>query len=471
MSLRRALAGVTLTAGLVAGLLPASTLAGGGTIRMVDDDGHAAPGNCGAGATARKRIQAAVDASHPGDTVLVCPGTYAEQVEIVGTHDLTVRSTTKWGAVIEPDPTPLFPVMVAMAGLRNVTFEGFRLVVPTTGDCQTILAAILLVDTRETFVRGNHIRTSGPNTLGPCGYQVGIAVGEQLLAPTVADLSPAGDAGPRTDATVLFNTIQDFQFAGVAATGERTTATINRNSIRYFHAKRTMDDVCNDFVAGVTSAGSDIRAQLRRLGRLRTSAGVDIAGALPTACLAIGVLIAEDASTVVKDNRIHSGPDSVTVVGRVGDATTPILLAGVVDMFDEGLKPSRIADNRIYRTIAGVAILVAQNTKVLDNRLTSNGIGLYLDSVDQLLVQGNRLKDNGVGIGMMDLLLHFFDSYANRFLDNDARGNFSASCVDLTSDGSTPYAGDLGTDNRWRDNTAELDSSEPAGICGAMSPP
>ncbi len=80
MSLRRALLGMSLTLGLAAALMPGAAMAAGGTIRMVDNDGHASPGHCGASATRPTHIQAAIDAAHAGDTVLVCPGTYVEQV-------------------------------------------------------------------------------------------------------------------------------------------------------------------------------------------------------------------------------------------------------------------------------------------------------------------------------------------------------------------------------------------------------
>jgi hypothetical protein len=50
--------------------------------RVVDDDGMARPGNCGASRAAHPTIQSAVDASASGDAVIVCPGTYVGAVSL-----------------------------------------------------------------------------------------------------------------------------------------------------------------------------------------------------------------------------------------------------------------------------------------------------------------------------------------------------------------------------------------------------
>lgn len=56
---------------------------------VVDDDGRAKPGNCNASQSAFTRIQAAVDAADPGNTIHVCAGTFDEQV-VVTKADLRI---------------------------------------------------------------------------------------------------------------------------------------------------------------------------------------------------------------------------------------------------------------------------------------------------------------------------------------------------------------------------------------------
>jgi len=283
-------------------------------------------------------------------------------------------------------------------------------------------------------------------------------------------VTPSGFDVP-THAAVIFNSVQDFKAAGIVASGQGTIANIQRNSIRYYHMRHTSDDQCLNTVANVTPAGTDVRKQLRKLVNRLPDQGTGIAEEVPFACYAVGILTGFDARSVIKDNRVHSGIDVLPAPGPLGaSTTTPVLLAGIVDLMDEGIHPVRIANNLVYRTIAGIGLLVAQNTKVLDNRVVSNVVGLYVDSVDQALVRDNQFKRNWVGVAVLDALLHYFPSYANRFLDNDVRLNYQASCVDVTLDATTPFAGDRGTDNRWRNNQAEDGSSDPEGICGAVAP-
>jgi pectin methylesterase-like acyl-CoA thioesterase len=63
--------------------LIAPSLAHAQSTLVVDDDGQGTATSCNAGAPAFSSIQAAVNAAAPGDTILICPGTYDEQVETI----------------------------------------------------------------------------------------------------------------------------------------------------------------------------------------------------------------------------------------------------------------------------------------------------------------------------------------------------------------------------------------------------
>ena len=135
-SIRLTAAASTLAIALATLAAPAS--ATGPTTRWVDDDGHAGPAGCGASAVAATSIQAAVTASHAHDVVVVCPGTYVEQVRIRGSRDgLTLRSATPFAATI-PGPAhidrPLgFGYLLLVDHVDDVTIQGFKVLTRTAG--------------------------------------------------------------------------------------------------------------------------------------------------------------------------------------------------------------------------------------------------------------------------------------------------------------------------------------------------
>jgi len=97
------------------------------SLLVVDDDGQATAANCEASTPVFASIQAAIGAATPGDTILVCPGEYIEQVTI-NTDNLIVRSFD--GSAVDTTrdtiirPAELTPAAVRITG-NGVTFQGF----------------------------------------------------------------------------------------------------------------------------------------------------------------------------------------------------------------------------------------------------------------------------------------------------------------------------------------------------------
>jgi hypothetical protein len=56
----------------------------------------AGPAGCNGNLPVPKRIQLAINHSHEGDIIVVCPGDYFGRVQIDGRTDLTVRAADPW---------------------------------------------------------------------------------------------------------------------------------------------------------------------------------------------------------------------------------------------------------------------------------------------------------------------------------------------------------------------------------------
>jgi hypothetical protein len=103
---------------------------------VVDIDGSATATNCDDSSTpAYTSIQAAIDDASDGDEIIVCPGTYAEQITI-NKNGLTVRSFDGSAVDGTPDtiiaPSELTPAAVVISGNGN-KFIGFYIKDTTSG--------------------------------------------------------------------------------------------------------------------------------------------------------------------------------------------------------------------------------------------------------------------------------------------------------------------------------------------------
>jgi hypothetical protein len=180
-------------------------------------------------------IQAAVAAANPNDTVLVCPGTYTEQVRIQ-THQkdgLKVVSQKPHQAVIQSPPVQSSPkALVLIEQADRVSLVGFTIKGPfIEPDCGTPLPEDpSLVDVHKgVYVRngsrelilGNHItqiQNSDPLLFG-CQDGIAVQIGRN-----------AESAGG--SALVTANVIDDYQKGGVVVDGPNSFGVIAANVIK-----------------------------------------------------------------------------------------------------------------------------------------------------------------------------------------------------------------------------------------------
>jgi parallel beta-helix repeat protein len=211
----------SLRAALLAGGLLAATsvpaLAGGVTW-YVDDDRTAGSSSCDGTVRVPASIQAAILGAGPGDTVIVCPGTYRDKMNIAGDRDgLTVRALFKYAAVVEaPRVGDDDEDVLEIDGVDDVTIQWFAFRVPTGSGCVPYENVIDVNSSDGVRIMGNHVRTSGTRSLGACGYH------------------DAVDLDDSTDFRVSSNILRDFRSNGVSMEGG-SGGLILGNSIRYLH--------------------------------------------------------------------------------------------------------------------------------------------------------------------------------------------------------------------------------------------
>jgi parallel beta-helix repeat protein len=146
----------------------AAPVSGGGRPIVVDDDGSDCPNRDFA------TITEGVGDASPGDTILVCPGTYHERVTI-STSGLTLRAKGAPGdVVVDGDIGPAGTAALHLVDVSGVTIEGFTVREGHEAD--------ILLDNAD----GNTIRKNVTTAAGHDGIELRLASAGNLIEHNVA---------------------------------------------------------------------------------------------------------------------------------------------------------------------------------------------------------------------------------------------------------------------------------------------
>lgn len=209
------------------------------TTLVVDDDGTATAMDCNAGSQAFSAIQDAINAAQAGDTILVCPGTYAEALSIT-TNNLTIRGKEK-GVIIKPafnnliETTSLFSglpqkaiILVDKASgvtLENLTVDGSAAAAGFSG-CSPGFMGMFYRGASGTIKNVTVQGVQLPEDFLGCQIQLGIFVqsGKEggLAAP-----------GPHLNASVVVtgSTVNEYGKNGITCNEAGTSCRIEGNTV------------------------------------------------------------------------------------------------------------------------------------------------------------------------------------------------------------------------------------------------
>ena len=391
-------------------------------------------------ATPYTTIQQGVDASGPGDTVKVCPGTYGEQVRIKShTHDgLKLESLVPLQAIIRWPTVESFPLaLVDFNTADHVTFRGFTITGPFTFPaCSPDRHEGLLVeDAYNEHIHHNHIthiQNSDPALFG-CQEGDAVAIGRRTTQ-LGADSTVPGSA------EVDHNQIDEYQKNGVQAVNASTSAEIDHNQIT---------GSSNPAIRGIIASN--------------------------------GVVVFRNADAVIDHNVISQ--NQFTAANNC--CAPPHISSGII--LDEApANSSRIDHNQVFSNDYGIEVDTESNLEIAHNTVTQNtndaitvcgdvssgcgpataivvranevenngGAGIYLTGAKDNLIKSNQVSGNGFNTFGSGSGVHLdVNSTGNDVITNHASANAPFDCEDDT----------VGTANTWQNDQGT--TSSPPGIC------
>ena len=400
-----------------------------GNTRFVDNtplDGDCPP-------TTYTTIQAAVNASGPNDTIKVCPGTYTEQVRIMGhNHDgLKLESLTALAATIQWPVVESLPLaLVTFNNADHVTVRGFTISGPFTfPGCSPDRHEGLLIDNAfDERILHNHITLirNGLTALWGCQEGDAVSVGRRTLTATPGS------------AIVWLNLIDKYQKNGVQAVTSGTFADIRHNTI----------------TASPEAAHNAIIASN-------------------------GVVVFRAAAAVVEQNAISGHkytvmPLSTGVILDEAPAGSSEVDHNLIFDNDFGIETDtqtglEISHNDVFKSVSDAITLCGDVTQgcgpaeqivVRKNDVTDNGgSGILLLGATSNLLKSNHVARNGtVGPDTTDGIRVDMTSKSNQILGNHMNKDVTHDCHD-----NSAGTGTAGTANTWTNDLGNTQNR--SGLC------
>jgi parallel beta-helix repeat protein len=373
-------------------------------------------------------IQAAVNDSGPNDTVKVCPGTYPEQVRIIGPqHDgLKLESLNPLAGIIQWPTVELPPLaLVYLNDADGVTVRGFTIRGPFTFPaCSPERHEGILVDNAfDERIHHNRITLIRNSVAALYGCQEGdaVAIGRRVDVGSVAPT--AGSA------KVDHNVIDEYQKNGVQVSNAGSAANVDHNVITGSDAGQSI--IASNGVVVIRGASATVDHNVVSNNHFTPSP------------LSSGVIVqlAPSGSTQVNHNRILDNDYGVQTFAQTN-----------LD----------ISHNDVFENLADGIVLIGPATGIVvrSNDIHRNGgRGIYLDDADSNLLKSNHIESNGTpGGDTTDGIYVESTSGGNRILTNHLSENVFHDCHDASSGPGT-----AGTDNVWDGDRGQTQNRQ--GLC------
>ena len=275
--------------------LPGAAAAGGPRTRWVDDDGHAGPRTCDSQRSTFRKVQPAIDASGPGDTVVVCPGSYRQNLAVSGPgkDGLTIRAAERGTARLQASAAGGMVPLLVVRDADRVRILGLLFQAPTAMPCRKVAAVLWISESTGVRVVGDRFEALGADTIGPCGYDTGLDVvgGSQVFADDLL--------------------IRDFQKHGVLLQDRTSRVTVEDSSIRYFHPAEALHPSSVDAIGVYALRGGAVTARRNAIRSAKT-------GGRSTPLLGTGIDVYDTADPLVSRNDVGYVTWAISIGVQIG---------------------------------------------------------------------------------------------------------------------------------------------------------
>lgn len=342
-------------------------------------------GTCSAFAPQYSSIQAAVNASSPGDTINICPGTYYEQVFIF-------QSLTLQGFAPSAGGADLVTIRVPSGGLVTATAFSGSSVAPQV---YVYNGANVTINNLTVDGQSNGISGCAPDLIGiyfqnASGTVTHSAVVNEVLSTSPVDLTGCQSGqgifvesgGSNSNVNVNNSVVENFQKNGITGNDVGTTLTATSNSI-----------VGRGSTTGAAENGIQIAFGAK--GTITSNTISDNIWAPDTISdpgdAAAGILVYASKNVVINSNRVTSTQFGIALAG---------------DPVSGKANANTVSQNTVSTTHIFDAIDVCGN----NNSISSNVInsadesGIHLDDTCGSSGSGNSVTNNSINLACAGVL-------------------------------------------------------------------
>jgi parallel beta-helix repeat protein len=331
-------------------------------------------------------IQSAVDVADAGDTIVVGPGTYGEQV-LITKSGLGLTSSVPGAAIVQaPENNALVgnAAVVDIQGATNIVLDGFTIMgpgpsaIPVAG----LLFGVYVENSAAVTIQNNHVTQITDNPPGGSPSGVGIEVG---LSPGSA--SALGLASSTGSAQITNNSVDTYQQAGIVVDNQGSWANVQGNVVtgtpNYFLAQDGIE-VSNGAVGVVQS--NTVSSNVFTDNRATEAAGI--------------LLSSPGAGVQVLGNTVQFNDAGIVVQGALnpvlsGNSIGLSMLDGI--QLETGTTAALVTSNvSTGNGLDGIYVyLGADSNTIINNTTTFNAEdGIQLIQSSGNVVQGNTACQN-----------------------------------------------------------------------------